>query len=260
MDTALRALIVDDEPLGILRVRDLLESERDVEILGECTTGEEALEAIRRLRPNLVFLDIRMPGMDGFEVLEELSGESLPMVVFLTAYDQYALQAFDVHAVDYLLKPLREDRFRDAMIRVRQLMHHGLIEATQKVMGLLAAIEQRRPITDRFVVRDRDRYLFIKAEDVEAIEATGNYTHLHRGRETFMIREHLTTLESCLGATFARVHRSWIVQSAHIQAIRVLPTGAYVIEMQGGTKVPVGKTHRGIIEALLRKPTPGGRA
>ena len=175
----IRTLIVDDEPPGVKAIRDLLDFESDIEIIGECFDGVQALQAIRRLKPDLVFLDIQMPGLDGFEVLEELSADELPLVIFVTAYDHYSLQAFAVHAVDYLLKPVGATELRASLDRVRLLMEGRQQQVvSQRLCALLEEVESRRPRSTRFVVREGERVLFLKAEDVEAIEATGNYMHL----------------------------------------------------------------------------------
>ncbi len=256
---SIRTLIVDDEVLGIQRIQDLLEGEPDVEVVGTCRNGQQALGALRSGKVDLLFLDIRMQGMDGFEVLEELGDTPMPLVIFVTAYDQYALQAFQVHAVDYILKPIQEDRFQEAVARARQLLTKGDQDAAHKrVLELLEAVELRRQRADRFVVRDRDRILFIRTEEVEAIEATGNYAHLLRGKESHMIRCQLHLLEARLPpGRFVRTHRSWLVNLAHVRAVRVLPGGGYALEMRGGTFVPVSKSHRNLVEELVRDPLPG---
>ena len=253
----MRALIVDDEPLGVKGVRTLLADEPDVEIVGECFDGAAAVRAIRELRPDLVFLDVQMPGLDGFEVLEELTEPEMPLIIFVTAFDQYSLQAFAVHALDYLLKPLSRPRFKEAMQQARATLEGKEHRAVnRRLLALLEEVEQRRQSLDRFVVRTADRILFLKSEEVEAIEATGNYMHLFRGRESFMIRETMATLEQRLNpARFLRTHRSWIVNVDRIKEIQTTESG-YTILVQGGTKVPVSKGYRERIDALLENPLP----
>jgi len=254
---SIRALIVDDEPLGVKGVRTLLTDEPDVEVVGECFDGRAAVQAIRELRPDMVFLDVQMPGLDGFEVLEELTEPEIPLIIFVTAFDQYSLQAFAVHALDYLLKPLSRPRFREAMQRARTTLEgRGQKDVNRRLLALLEEVEQRRQSLDRFVVRTPDRILFIKSEEVEAIEATGNYMHLFRGRESFIIRETLGTLEQRLDPVrFIRTHRSWIVNVERIKEIQTSESG-YTILVQGGTKVPVSKGYRERIDALLDDPLP----
>jgi len=253
----IRVLIVDDEPLGVKGVKALLADEPDVELLGECLDGKAAVKAIRELRPDIVFLDIQMPGLDGFEVLEELSESEIPLIIFVTAYDQYSLQAFTVHAQDYLLKPLSRPRFKEALQRARATLEgRGQKDMNRRLLALLEEVELRRQNLDRFVVRTQERILFLKSEEVEAIEATGNYMHLFRGRESFMIRETLATLEQRLDpARFIRTHRSWIVNVERIKEI-LTTEGGYTIITQGGTRIPVSKGHRERIDALLEHPLP----
>lgn len=255
----IRTLIVDDEPLGVQGVRTLLQDESDVEVVGEALDGPAAVQAIRELRPDLVLLDVQMPGLDGFEVLEELDPGEMPLVVFVTAFDHYSLQAFAVHALDYVLKPISRPRFREALARARGILaERGQRDVNRRLLALLEEVEQRRVSLDRFVVREGERILFLKSEEVEAIEATGNYMHLYRGRESHMIRETLATLEQRLDPRrFLRVHRSWIVNIACIQEIHVAE-GGYLIHTAGGTRVPVSKGHRERLDALLQDPLPRG--
>ncbi len=186
----IRTLLVDDEPLAIEGLRDLLAAEPDVEVSGVCFNGQEAVSAIRALRPDLVLLDVQMPVLDGFEVLEELEPEEVPLVIFVTAYDQYSVRAFAVHAVDFLLKPVDPERFRDALRHARGVLaSREERETNRRLLALLGDIEERRPTLDRFVVRDRDRVRFIKAQEVEAIEAAGVYAVLHRGQDVFVLRD-----------------------------------------------------------------------
>ena len=253
----IRALIVDDEPLGVKGVRSLLKDELDVEVIGECFDGKSAVKAIRELHPDLVFLDVQMPGLDGFEVVEELAEPEIPLIIYVTAFDHYSLKAFAVHALDYLLKPLSRPRFREALQRARVILGtRDQKDVNRRLLALLEEVERQRTSLDRFVVRTPDRILFLKSEEVEAIEATGNYMHLFRGRESFMIRETLAMLERRLDpCRFVRTHRSWIVNIDKIQEIQPCESG-YIILVQGGTKVPVSKGYREGIDALMADPLP----
>lgn len=248
----LRILLVDDEPPGLQALRGLLGREQGVEVIGEALHGLQAVERIRALKPDLVLLDIQMPGLDGFEVLESLSEAERPLVVFVTAYDHHSLQAFAVHAVDYLLKPLSQTDLRRALDRCRLLVE-GQRQARPPLTDLLEAVEARRPILRRFVVREGATTRFVAASQVEAIEATGNYMHLHVGQTTHMIRDTLATLEARLEAAgFVRTHRSWMVNTEQVREVRPGERGVFTLVTHGGTQVPVSRSFREDIDALMR--------
>jgi len=250
----IRALLVDDEPLAIEALRALLAGEPDVEIAGACLNGREAVEAIRSLRPDLVLLDVQMPVFDGFEVIEELDPAEIPVVVFVTAYDQYSLRAFAVHAVDYLLKPVEPDRFRDALCHAREILAgRRERETNRRLLALLGDMEARRPTLDRFVIREHDRVRFIKVQDVDAIEAAGVYAVLHRGRDVFILRDALSALETRLGTErFLRVHRSWIVNADRIAELRGAPGRPLEMLLTTGLTVPVSRRHRAQVATQVR--------
>jgi two-component system, LytTR family, response regulator len=241
----IRTLIADDEPLAIEGMRALLAEEADIEIAGECLNGREAVAAIKTLRPHLIFLDVQMPVFDGFEVIEELEPEEVPVVIFVTAFDQYALRAFAVHAFDYLLKPVEPERFRDALRHVREILSgKRQRETNQKLMKLLEAVESQRRCPDRFVVREGVRTVFIKAQEVDAIEAAGVYAVLHRGHDSFVLREALSSLEARLiGERFLRTHRSWIVNADRIVEIRRTTDGGREALLSTGLAVPISRRH-----------------
>jgi two-component system LytT family response regulator len=248
----MRVLIVDDEAPGLRALRNLLEREPGVEVVGECLDGRSAVEAVRSLRPDLLLLDIQMPRLDGFGVLAELSGEPLPLVVFVTAYDHYSLRAFQVHAVDYLLKPCGADALRGALARAQALLAARKEEAPERLQDFLEDVERGRERCHRFVVREGSRLTFVPVSDVEAIEATGNYMHLHVGRATHMIRETLGNLEARLPESFLRTHRSWILNIDKVKELRPVGKGAYVAVAEGGAEVPVSRQCRDRIDGLLR--------
>ena len=252
----IRTLIVDDEPLAVESIRALLADETDIEVVGECLNGREAVTAIRALRPHLVFLDVQMPVFDGFEVIEELEPEEIPIVVFVTAFDQYALQAFAVHALDYLLKPVEPERFRDALRRAREILAGRCErEANRKLLAMLEAVESQRRSPDRFVIRDAGRTLFIKAQEVDAIEAAGVYAVLHRGCDSFVIREALSSLELRLERErFLRTHRSWIVNADRVVEIHGGTDRPREALLPGGLAVPISRRHRaGVLSRLGQK-------
>ena len=253
----LRVLIVDDEPLARRRLKSLLADEDDVTIAGECEDGESAVAAVRRLAPDLVLLDVQMPGMDGFEVidaiLETMGPSRCPAIVFVTAHDKYALKAFDVHASDYLLKPFDRARLRQALTRVRALAlnRHDLARA---LLALVDDVRASRPL-ERIVVKSRGRVYFVRADEVDWIEAAGHYLTLHVGRDSHLIRDTITNLMSRLDANrFLRVHRSAIVNVDRIKEL--LPTfhGEYVVVLQDGTRVSSSRGYSQRLQAIVRGP------
>jgi two-component system, LytTR family, response regulator len=248
-----RVLIVDDEPLARDGVRINLEEQTDFEIVGEAGNGEEAVEAIRELRPDVVFLDVQMPGLDGFGVLGALSGETLPQIVFVTAYDQFALQAFEAHALDYLLKPFDEERFLKSLDRVRQhLRSHRRGELEDRLVSLLEELGDRPRFLERFVVRSGGKILILRAEDVDWIEAAANYVKLHVSGRVYLMRETMTRLEQALDPNhFVRIHRSTIVRVDRIRMLEPLFQGDYVVVLQDGARLPTSRTYRDNLQELL---------
>src|SRR5215207_2981602 len=218
MTTTLRSLIVDDEPLARELLRSMLSVHDDVEVVGEAGSGRAAVEAVREIEPDLMFLDVQMPGLDGFEVLQALGAERLPEVVFVTAYDQYALKAFEVHALDYLLKPFTRRRFAEAMEHVldRLALRQGGFEPG--VAALLDALRAERERPDRIAVRTGRGVHFVKPEEVSWVEAEGNYVRLHTPGGTHLVRGTLKEVEARLGPRrFVRVHRSALVNLDRIR-------------------------------------------
>jgi len=192
---AMRAVVVDDEPLARERIRSLLAGDQAFELVAECGDGAAALEAITIHSPDLLFLDVQMPEMDGFAVLQSLPTDSLPAIVFVTAYDEYAFKAFEVNAVDYLLKPLEPERFQAALQRVRErLDRRGTAEAEPELRALLAQLRAERPAPVRIVVREGERLFFVRAEEVDWIDAAGNYARLHARGKTHLVRETMKSL------------------------------------------------------------------
>jgi two-component system LytT family response regulator len=243
----IRALIVDDEPLARARIRRFLASEKDVEIVGESGDGNAAVDAVQRLKPDLMFLDIQMPETAGFQVIEQLAGDHMPVVIFVTAYNQYAIQAFDVHAIDYLLKPYTRDRFARALDRARkQLSNASRSEFDQRLMSLLehaAGGEQRH--LQRLMVKSSGRIYFIKADEVDWIGAEGNYVNLHVGREAHLLRETMSHLATKLDPEkFVRIHRSTIVNVDRVKELQPLFSGDYVAILHDGTQLNLSRAYR----------------
>ena len=248
-----RVLIVDDEPLARDGVRIHLEDQSDFEVAGEAGNGEEAVAAIRELRPDVVFLDVQMPGLDGFGVLGALAGETLPQIVFVTAYDQFALQAFEAHALDYLLKPFDEERFLRSLDRVRhQLRSHRRGDLEDRLVTLLEELGDRPRYLERFVVRAGGKILILRAEDVDWIEAAANYVKLHVGGRVYLMRETMTRLEQSLDPShFVRIHRSTIVRVDRIRMLEPLFQGDYVVVLHDGARLPTSRTYRDNLQELL---------
>jgi two-component system LytT family response regulator len=249
--TALRVLIVDDEPPARRKLRALLEREPDVEIVGECANGEEAIASVQRTRPDLLLLDVQMPGLDGFDVIEALGPARAPAVIFITAHDVHAVRAFEVHAVDYLLKPFDRERLRLAVARAREAAGRGA-ETGGQTEGKLRAIlaELNRPV--RLVVRSHGRVLLLRAEEVDWAEAADNYVILHVGAESHMLRETMNGLESRLDPSrFARIHRSRIVNLDRIRELLPAFHGEYVVVLENGTKLPLSRSYRDRLASLL---------
>jgi two-component system LytT family response regulator len=263
MSDPIRALVVDDEPLARERIRGLLAKEDDVELVGECADGPSAIEAIERDGPDLVFLDVQMPELDGFDVLEAVEPEKLPCVIFVTAYDEYAVRAFEVHALDYVLKPFENTRLLAALERARERRRSRQDgELARGLAALLGgrSMGDRRPdphtdpqFVERFTVRQDDRIQFVSAEEVDWIEAEGNYAVLHAGAAAHRIRLTLQAIERQLDPRrFARIHRSTIVNLARVREIQPWFGGDYIAILQGGRKLRVSRTRAGPLLQPMR--------
>ncbi len=236
-------LLVDDEALGRERLRTLLAAEPDVEIVGECADGPAAVSAIGKQKPGLVFLDIQMPGMDGFDVLQALGAKKLPAVVFVTAYDEHALRAFDARALDYVLKPASRARLRQALERVREQIASHASDAPLR--DLLAS----RP--RRIGVRTGERTVYVAVEEIDWVEAAGNYVILHAGKESHIQRETLGALEAELPPEyFLRVSRSAVVNLRRVKELQAVAPGEHVAILHGGRKLAITRGLREVEERL----------
>jgi two-component system LytT family response regulator len=252
----IRALVVDDEPLARQRVRTLLEADPEIELVAECADGEQAVTALEEHKPDLVFLDVQMPLLDGFGVLEALGGGWMPVVVFVTAHDRYALKAFEVHALDYLLKPFDRERFQAALERakaqVRKEQDGGVSE---KLFALLQDVKDARRPQDRLVVKSAGRVYFVRIEDIDWIEAAGNYARLHVGKDTHLLRESMSGLEARLEARkFLRIHRSTIVNLERIRELQPTFHGDYAVTLRDGTELTLSRGYRDKLQELLGNP------
>jgi two-component system LytT family response regulator len=248
----LRTLIVDDEPLARERMRTLLEAEPDISIVGECGNGREAVEAITRESPDLVFLDVQIPELDGFQVLEALAPDKAPAIVFVTAYDQYALQAFEVHAVDYLLKPFDEDRFRRALERARQSISRDKGDLSEQLMSLLQGLKSPPGFAERLVVKTAGRLFFLRTDEIEWVESAGNYVCLHVRGESHLLRETMTGLEARLDpARFVRIHRTAIVNIDQVKELQPLFHGEYQVRLRDGTELTLSRGYRERLQEVI---------
>ena len=238
----LRALIVDDEDLARQRIRHLLQKEPDVEIVGECAHGVEAVRAIESLSPDLVFLDIQMPELDGFGVIEAVGADRMPATLFVTAFDQHALRAFEVHALDYLLKPFDPERFRAALDRARRWCATG---GRPDLEGLLEGVRRERPWLDRILVRQGDRHVLLRCGHIQWIEAEDNYVRLHVEGTSFLLRQTMAGILQRLDpAQFRRIHRSAIVNLDFIRELQPWTSGDHLVLMKDGTKLTLSRTYR----------------
>jgi two-component system LytT family response regulator len=242
----IRTLIVDDEPLARQRLRRLLEADPDIVLLGESGDGQQAVADLRQLRPDLVFLDVQMPVLDGFGVLQALGDTPLPAVIFVTAHDRYALKAFEVHALDYLLKPFDKTRFAAALERAKAQVRQGsALALNERLQELLQAIPGRRNGPERLMIKSGGRIYFVRLDDVDWIEAAGNYVRLHVGKEDHLLREPLTALEKKLDpGRFVRIHRSTIVNLERIRELQPAFHGEYIMILQDGTELTVSRSCR----------------
>ncbi len=238
---AIRTIIVDDEPLArenlMLRLRDLA----DCEIITECSGGRAALQAINEHQPDVLFLDIQMPDLDGFEVVDRIPADQMPIIVFVTAYDQYALDAFKVHALDYLLKPFSANRFETAWAHARE-----------QVLRLRQDQSLPHPYTGRLVVKTGGRISFLKVDDIDWIEANGDYAKVHCDQRSYLLRRTLNDLASCLADKgFLRISRSVIVNLDRVCELAPLKKGEYQVELQGGTHLKLTRSYRSELESLM---------
>jgi two-component system LytT family response regulator len=264
-----RVLVVDDEVLARTSLRILLGDDPEVELVGECGTGREAVALIQELSPDLLLLDVQMPGMDGFEVLQRVAPERLPAVIFTTAYDAHALRAFEVHALDYLLKPFSDERFARALAHAKEHVQRGRVhELTRRLMGMLQGAPQApAPATptpvppalepgggplERIALKDGGRVMFIGVDEVDWIEADDYYVQLHQGGRSHLMRESLRELEQRLPPRrFARIHRSTIVNVSRVKELRPLVHGEAEVVLHNGTTLRLSRSRREHLLSLL---------
>ena len=249
----IRVVIVDDEELARDRLESLLSQHPDIEVVGTCADGTSAIETIERTQPDLVFLDVQMPGMDGFEVVENLDVERLPAVVFVTAHDAHALRAFEVHALDFLLKPFDESRFVKTLDRARsQLAKPDDSEINSHLMSLIEELRGEKKYPERLIVKSGGRVFFVRSDEIDWVEASGNYVKLHTRNDAYLLRESMKNMEAKLDPkTFVRIHRSAIVNIDSIKELEPWFHGEYIVIMRDGTRLTASRVFSDRLSALM---------
>ena len=262
--STIKTLIVDDEPLSRERIRTLLAPQPDVEIVGECGDGRQALAAMQSTRPDLLFLDVQMPDLDGFGLLQAMPAANdngrLPVVVFVTAYDQYALRAFEVNALDYLLKPFDEERFQQALDRARKQVHLAGIGSSEsaahgrKFLSIVRDAQSRGKPLERLVVRSGGRVFFLRTEEIDWVEAASNYVRIHAGADSHLLRETMNGIETRLDPEqFLRIHRSTIVNIDRVAELQPWFHGDYAVTLRNGTRLTLSRGHRDKLQQFLAR-------
>ncbi len=252
----IRALIADDEALARKFIRRMLKDDHDVEIVGECSNGKEAVAMIRKQNPDVVFLDVQMPEMDGFAVLESIGIEQLPEVIFATAYEQYAIRAFELHALDYLLKPFDQARFKEAIKHAKERFRsERQNEGRMQISALLESIKNKPQYLDRLMIKAGGRITFLNTDEINWIEADDKYVHIHTGKISPMVRQTLSAMETQLDPRkFRRIHRSAIVNVERIKELQPLFSGEHSILLEDGTKLTLSRNYKDKLFELLGKP------
>jgi two-component system LytT family response regulator len=252
-ESKIRTVIVDDEELGRDRIQTLLEQQPDVEIIGVCSNGAEAVEVIERAQPDLVFLDVQMPDMDGFEVVGSLDSGKLPAIVFVTAHDGHAIRAFEIHALDFLLKPFDQTRFEKALERARtQVSSKKGPAIDSRLVSLLEELREERKYPERLIVKSSGRVFFVRTEEIDWVEASGNYVKIHTKNEAHLLRESMKNMEGKLDPKiFVRIHRSAIVNIDRIKELEPWFHGEYIVIMRDGTRLTASRVFSDRLSALI---------
>jgi len=250
----IRALIVDDEPLAREWVRSAIAEDPELEVMGECGDGFEAAEAIRRLKPDLVFLDVQMPGLDGFGVLEALTPEEIPAVVFVTAFDQYAVRAFEAQAVDYLMKPFSKERVEEAVRRVRELVKgKSLEDFRESISRIVEKIRRDRSFPEWVLLKADGKNIFVKVKDIDWIESSRNNVRIHVGQTIYLLHETTSAIASRLDPKkFLRIHRSAIVNIERIKELHPWFNGDYAVVLRDGTQLTLSSSYRDRLKEFRR--------
>ena len=258
----IRVLVVDDEPLAREKIREMVKRDAEIEIVGECASGAEAVAAVHETRPDLLLLDVQMPELGGFEVLQALDGEHPPAVIFVTAYDQYAVRAFEVHALDYLLKPFDRERFEAAMGHAKaHLRGQGRSGGDsngaggpfdRRILDLLEELKAEKRYAERLVVKDAGRVFFLETAEIEWVEAEGNYINVHTQKKSHLLRETISGLEAQLDPRkFVRIHRSAIVNIGSVRELQPWTHGEYHVILRNGTSLTLSRNYRENLRNVL---------
>ncbi len=246
------ALIVDDEPLARRRIRSLLSTDPDIQVMGECSDGEVAVSTILQAKPSLLFLDIQMPGMNGFEVLERVHAELTPAVIFVTAFDCCAVKAFETHALDYLLKPFTRERFFEAVRRAKHELQSANGGHSAKISDLLLELEGP---DKRLVVKSAGRIIVLRFDEIDWVEAAANYVRVHAGEQHHIVRDSIGVFEKRLPpAKFVRIHRSLIVNADRIRELLPCDSSEYIVVLRNGKELPLGRSYRQHVQDFLHFP------
>ena len=253
--TAIRTIIADDEKLARTKLRFLLQSEAGINVIAECSDCEQTVQAVNCYKPDLLMLDVQMPGPDGFHVLRAIPPDHMPMVVFTTAYDQYALQAFEAHALDYLLKPFDQERLHRAIERVHtEFVKTGDREITRRILDYLAKGQIDSPAEKRLIIRAGGRVVFLDVDEIEWIDADANYVKLNAGKNTYVLRQSIGNLSQRLNPNqFVRIHRSTIVNVQKIKELQPCNSGEYIVVLRNGKQLSCSRGYRGGLQSLIDK-------
>ncbi|MFI5251498.1 MAG: LytR/AlgR family response regulator transcription factor [Bacteroidota bacterium] len=251
----IKALIVDDEPLAREGIKQLLLREKDIQLIGESGDGFTAIELVKKHFPDLIFLDIELPEMDGFEILQELPLDHNPAIIFITAFNEYAVEAFNVHALDYLLKPIDPERFKNAIERARNnLRLHATSEINEKFYDLIMSLKSREEPARRLLIKTAKRIFFVEMKEIDWVQAAGDYVWVHTRGEKYLIRQTMNDMDHSLDpATFIRIHRSTIVNIDRIKELQPLYRGDYAVVLHNGVKLTMGRTYREKVLSILNK-------
>lgn len=253
----IRAIIVDDEPLAREKVKLFAQGESDIEIVDVCANGRDALASCHKLKPELLFLDIQMPEMNGFELLGKIKIHPLPGIIFITAYDEFALRAFEFHALDYLLKPFDRVRFKKAVSHAREYIQSNTQSetTTEQIKSMLDSIKQTPARLERLVVKANGRIIFLRIDDIDWMEAAGNYVNVHVGSESHLVRETMNNIEGQINPQkFARIHRSTIINIEKVKELLPYFNGEYKVVLQNNTQVILSRSYRESFKKNLGKP------